>query len=87
MIQYNNKLLLISVFECFGIKLVIFDLDEPQIVLYFRDCLINIVEYLSRVTTYLPVSLIRNMDSELKAEFYFTVTCSIQKTSLFSLFD
>lgn len=74
-------------FECFGIKLVIFDFEEPQIVLYFRDDLINIVEYLSRVTTYLPIFLIRNMDSELKAEFYFTVTCSIQKTSLSSVFD
>lgn len=79
--------MLITLFKCFGIKLVIFDLEEPQIVLHFRDDLIYIVEYLSRDLTYLTVFLIRKMDSELKAEFYFTVTCSIQKTSLFSLFD
>lgn len=67
--------------DALALKLVIFYFEEPQ---YFRDDHIFIVEYSSRVTT---VFLNRIMDSELKAEFYFIVTCSIQKTNLFSLFD
>lgn len=65
-----------------ALKLIIFYFEEPQ---YFRDDHIYIVEYSSKVTT--SIFLNRFMDSELKAEFYFIVTCSIQKTNLFSLFD
>lgn len=82
------KSLFISVLGSFGIKIIIFDFWRATVELYRWFYLL--MHYRTHIKDYILSNYIfefRNMDSELKAEFYLTMTCSIHKISLSSLFD